>query len=235
MDNLSSWYFTLGNQASRLAQVLLLDLRGHGRSERPPSGYRVCDMVADLAAVLEAQGVAGPVHIVGNSFGGLLALAFAMAYPRKVASLLLVDAQLSDDKWVEEMTTTLGLQDVERDREIARHFGSWLGRHSSRKRNRLAATARALVYETSLVNDLKASRVFDDSKLALIGCPVLALYGAESDGRHRGERLARLLPDCRIHFFPSCTHSVLWEATQEVCERGLDWLARQIENASGAG
>src|SRR5262245_63111303 len=77
MDNLSSWYFSVAHPASRAAEVLLYDLRGHGLSERPASGYGLADMVADLAGLLDALQITRPVTLVGNSFGGLLAVAFA--------------------------------------------------------------------------------------------------------------------------------------------------------------
>ncbi|MFQ5737967.1 MAG: alpha/beta fold hydrolase [Acidobacteriota bacterium] len=230
MDNLSSWYFTMGNRVARFADVVLFDLRGHGRSERPPCGYRISDMVADLAALLDALGVTRPVHLVGNSFGGLLAVAFSMAHPERTASLFLVDAHLNDRDWGDQMVKTLGLEGGERDLKIAQHFQSWLGRHSTRKRNRLARMAQALVSETSLVDNLKASPVFNDAHLVRVACPVLALYGAESDSRSRGERLARLLPNCELRLLPECTHSVLWEATQELCNQGVDWLSRQMKS-----
>ena len=35
MDNLSSWYFTAATAVARCCRVLLMDLRGHGRSGRP--------------------------------------------------------------------------------------------------------------------------------------------------------------------------------------------------------
>ncbi len=40
-----------------LGDVVLFDVRGHGRSERPKTGYRVADHVADLAAVLDELGI----------------------------------------------------------------------------------------------------------------------------------------------------------------------------------
>ena len=55
------------------------------------------------------------------------------------------------------MTSTLGLTGEARDQKIAASFQSWLGRHSARKRTRLAAAAEALVEGTSLVADLAAS------------------------------------------------------------------------------
>src|SRR5436305_9605632 len=80
MDNLSSFYFTLANPVAETAEVMLYDLRGHGMSERPASGYSVAELVADLAALVGDRQVA----LVGNSFGGLVALAFAAAHPERV-------------------------------------------------------------------------------------------------------------------------------------------------------
>src|SRR5262245_23303815 len=74
MDNLSSLYFTLANPLAATCDVILYDLRGHGMSERPASGYTLREMVLDLAALLDALAVSHPVLLAGNSFGGLLGL-----------------------------------------------------------------------------------------------------------------------------------------------------------------
>jgi len=226
MDNLSSWYFTVANRLARSEDVILYDLRGHGRSARPPSGYRVSDLVADLDALLDALHVERRVALVGNSFGGLLAIAYAAAHPARVERIALVDAHFSAEGWGDEMAATLELEGEERNRMIGESFKSWLGRHSGRKRNRLARTAEALVAGTTLVADLRASPALSDAELAAIECPVLALYGAGSDALGRGEHLARTMPSCELRLFPGCSHSVLWEATAEVRDQLLAWLAR---------
>jgi pimeloyl-ACP methyl ester carboxylesterase len=226
MDNLSSFYFTLANPAAETAEVILYDLRGHGMSERPPSGYTIATLVDDLAALLAAAGVTRPVQLVGNSFGGTLALAFAAAHPARVADLALIDAHDGAAGWSAQMTATLGLQGEARYAKIAESFQSWLGRHSERKRTRLERAAIALVEGTSLVDDLAASPPLSAEALAAITCPVLAIYGAGSDVIDRGRALAAALPRCELVVLPGCTHSVLWEATAEVRGRVVDWLAR---------
>jgi len=226
MDNLSSWYFTVANPAAQVADVVLYDLRGHGKSERPADGYGVADMVADLDALLRELGIERKVVLVGNSFGGLLALVFAIAFPERVAGVVLVDAHLGDDGFAAEMAGTLSLEGEDRDRLIVDRFQSWLGRHSDRKRNRLAATAQALVGDTSLVNDMRATSPLHSDALRDVAAPVLAIYGEKSDLRERGQAFLRSLPCCRLDVLPGCTHSVLWEATDEVRRRVVDFLRK---------
>jgi len=227
MDNLSSWYFTVANKVAKDNRVLLYDLRGHGRSERPERGYTTASMVSDLEALLKAEGIDEPVWLVGNSFGGTVALMFALTHPQKTAGLVLVDAHLNDDGFASNMTATLGLEGVERDRMIAESFKHWLGRHSERKRTRLADNAKALVYETSLVADLKASPPIHINDLGRLEHSILALYGESSDILDKGKQLADVLPNCELKIFPGCSHSILWEETALLRDTVINWLETQ--------
>ena len=222
MDNLSSFYFTLANPLAESCEVILYDLRGHGMSERPATGYTVAGFVADLAALLDALAITRPVTIVGNSFGGLVGLAFAATYPDRVERLALIDAHAGVEGWATQMTATLALTGDARDTKIADSFKSWLGRHSERKRNRLAKSAGELVEHTSLVADLRESPTVDVTRIT---CRTLALYGELSDVRSHGEGLARQLPYCTLQILPGCSHSVLWEATAEVKARILEFVS----------
>lgn len=232
MDNLSSWYFTSATAAARTARVLLVDLRGHGRSERPESGYDVASMIEDVEHVLTACGVDTPVLVVGNSFGGLLGIGLALKAPARVMGLVLVEAHLSEEGFGAGMADTLTLQGEERDRAIADNFAHWLGRHSQRKATKLATNAKALVYGTSLVSDLRNSPPFSKDSLRELSVPTLALYGEHSDIRERGTTLATLLPHCELIEFPGCTHSILWEATEDVTTSILEFISRYEQSGA---
>lgn len=70
--------------------VLAVDLPGHGRSPRPRGAWTVEGMAAEVAALLAAL-EAPPVHVVGLSLGGCVALALALDHPARVRSLVLVN------------------------------------------------------------------------------------------------------------------------------------------------
>jgi pimeloyl-ACP methyl ester carboxylesterase len=73
-------------------QVVTWDLRGHGASLSPadPACYGAAEAVADMAAVLDEAGAARAV-LGGHSLGGYLSLNFALAFPDRVAGLVLID------------------------------------------------------------------------------------------------------------------------------------------------
>jgi pimeloyl-ACP methyl ester carboxylesterase len=83
------------NQMAALSdryRVIVWDMRGHGRSDSPDdtAAYSLQSAVADMAAVLRECG-AQRAAIGGLSLGGLVSLAFHVAYPDKTAALLLFD------------------------------------------------------------------------------------------------------------------------------------------------
>lgn len=69
-------------------RLVALDMRGFGRSSRPPQGFAwsLDLLAADLAAVADVVGV-GRFHLVGESIGGTVAMHFALAHPARVLSL----------------------------------------------------------------------------------------------------------------------------------------------------
>jgi proline-specific peptidase len=80
----------LGELAHGSLQVLLYDQLGSGQSDRPDddSLWTVPRFVAELEAVRQGLGL-GRVHLLGQSWGGMLALQYALDHPKGVKSLLL--------------------------------------------------------------------------------------------------------------------------------------------------
>lgn len=70
--------------------VTAIDLRGHGESDVPESGYDTATAADDVAAVIAALGLGRPV-VAGQSWGGNVVVELAAAHPERVAGIALVD------------------------------------------------------------------------------------------------------------------------------------------------
>ena len=92
-SNLAVWLFSglPDALAADGLRVTLFDFRGHGASERPPTGYTSADMAADVRAVCGELGL-GPAAVVGHSFGGVVGLHAAVDYPETVTGVILSDS-----------------------------------------------------------------------------------------------------------------------------------------------
>jgi pimeloyl-ACP methyl ester carboxylesterase len=71
--------------------VVLMDLRGHGRSGKPALGYDIHSQCVDILSVMDHLKIKR-AHLVGNSLGGDIATAFAALYPDRVLSLTNIDS-----------------------------------------------------------------------------------------------------------------------------------------------
>lgn len=78
------------------AHVIAPDLRGHGRSDAPPTPYTMDQHADDLAALLDLLGVKKAV-VAGLSMGGYVTLAFWRRHPARVAGLALIDTRANAD------------------------------------------------------------------------------------------------------------------------------------------
>lgn len=91
------WSWQLAHFAAS-HRVIAADLRGHGRSSVPPSGYDPQQFASDLAALLEVPGT-GPVVAVGHSLGATIVSTLAFEHPEMVQALVVVDpAYLTPDE-----------------------------------------------------------------------------------------------------------------------------------------
>lgn len=88
VGNLNFWVREMRVWAPRF-RMLVVDLRGSGRTPSSPAPFTVADLADDVVAVLDDAGVAR-ANILGFSTGGNIALALALARPDRVERLVLV-------------------------------------------------------------------------------------------------------------------------------------------------
>ena len=88
--NGSIWTFQTYSFA-RTNQCVVIDERGHGRSDKPQQGYAIKEMAADVITVLDALKIAKAVF-VGNSIGGMITMQLNLDAPDRVAGNVIVSS-----------------------------------------------------------------------------------------------------------------------------------------------
>lgn len=85
------------SQCESFAQVVFYDQRGHGRSEgNDPSEWHLQQWAQDIHTLCETLGISKP-FVFGDSFGGYVAMQYAIMFPGHAAGVILVDTEARFD------------------------------------------------------------------------------------------------------------------------------------------
>ena len=108
--------------ASDTRRVILYDQLGCGRSDQPddPSLWRVERFVEELGIVRRALALE-EIHLLGQSWGGMLAIEYALTQPRGLVSLILASTLASMPLWVAEANRLRDEQPPEVQATLLRH------------------------------------------------------------------------------------------------------------------
>lgn len=88
--NLAVWHLRMVPLLQDRFRITTYDLRGHGYSSMPPSGYTTRDMAQDLRSLMDALDI-GHAHLLGHSYGADIALHFSLLYPDRVRKMILLE------------------------------------------------------------------------------------------------------------------------------------------------
>ncbi len=87
--NLRDMKIALGDALAKDRFVVMIDRPGRGYSERPENAHRLATQAALIKGAVDALGVERPV-VVGQSFGGAVALRYALEYQAEMSGLVLL-------------------------------------------------------------------------------------------------------------------------------------------------
>ena len=86
-----AWHRQLVDLAEAGYRAVAVDMRGYGSSDKPPRGYDLPTLTADVAALVSALGEERAM-IVGSDLGGLVAWSVAARHPQVVRSIAVLGA-----------------------------------------------------------------------------------------------------------------------------------------------
>ena len=202
-------------------RVITPDLRGHGRSGKPPGHYSIPMFAEDTAVLLRELGI-GPAHIAGISMGGMVAFELALQFPEFVRSLTIINSY--PEMRVETFSERLQIWRRFLFLELLgmRGTGVMLGRHLFPKPEQ--GDLRSLFVERWAENDKRAYRNslraiinWDvEASLGKIICPVLVV-ASDQDYMPLGEKEAytRKMPNARLVVIKDAHHAVTVEQPDE--------------------
>lgn len=216
-------------------RLVSFDMRGYGRSQIPPPGFRwTIDLLSnDLLAVADAAG-AERLHLVGESLGGTIALYCAIRNAGRMTTLTVSNgAHLGASiQRAEGWRATIDEQGITAwsDRFMQDRF--YEDALDGPKRAWFARCQEAWARD-SILNALSVLIGTDlRSELPGVRCPVLLLHG-DSSPFIPVEIMADLhsrLPDCRLQVFPHARHGLPFSHARQ-CARAL----REFLDEVGSG
>lgn len=194
--------------------------RGHGDSDRPPSGYLAADLVADVGAFLDAVELDAAV-LVGSSSAADTARRFALEHPARTLGLVLVGAFHTfpaDAPAVREMREQIAALRDPVDPDFVREFVEGTAGHAVPP-----TFLETMVAESRRVPAHVWREMFDgllDAPPAAgtIDVPTLILWGDADPICSRKEQDALLasIPSAELRSYPGAGHLVHWEQPERV-------------------
>ena len=219
--------------------IIMVDARGHGRSDAPEQSYSLTDMAADLAGVISELGLHKPA-ILGHSMGGGTTFVLAGTYPDLPGAILIEDSGARNlaagdspeaqerQQQMRQRMTDLQSQSREALIESARvNTPTWseaeLGPWADAK---LRFNLRALNRIGSTVVDWQAI-------LSRITCPTLLITADPERGAmvttEGAAHLKSLIPQLHVVHIPEAGHNIRREQPAPYMEAVRAFLSQEID------
>jgi pimeloyl-ACP methyl ester carboxylesterase len=223
--DMSIWF--LAQTLPMLAEdfrVTAYDLRGHGYTDAPESGYTSLDHAHDLLALLDEMEVAR-ARVLGHSFGAVIATHTAALAPDRVEALILSDPYFPSLRHLEDLSRWGHWQNFRREAEeagVSLSADTWYDLTTFFDQvlhlddQKLLAFRQAVglpglnrilrLAKTTCGHDSKLTDGLSAELIAGISVPCLALYGEYSPFLSTADYLVEHLPQCQGRRIPGAQH-----------------------------
>jgi 3-oxoadipate enol-lactonase len=196
------------------------DMRGQTLSSKPAGPYSLELHARDLATLMESTGIPS-AHIIGTSYGAEVAMAFALEYPQRVRSLVLIDGVSELDPLLaavgESWLAAAGDDPLIFYKTILpwNYSADFIEKNSAMLRAREKSFASLpRDWFDGFMEMCKAFLAIDmTSELKRITCPTLVLVGEKDILKPRkfSEIIARQIPEADLKIVPGAGHASVVE------------------------
>ena len=234
MNAATSWVYQT-KTLSKYYRLLQYDCRGQGQSDHPESPYSMEHHADDLSALMDALKIE-KAHIAGISYGGEVVQAFALKYPDKVRSLILMDTvseigaelRIIIQSWVDALKTGDALAFF--NATVPWNFSpEFIANNTALLED--AKKRYTLLDFPAIIRLCEAFFEVDFTKrLKEIKVPTCIMVG-ELDllkGTRYAEILKKNIPHAEYHVLMGSGHASCWERPQEFNSIVLGFLAKQV-------
>lgn len=233
---LQDWTATVVDELARTHRVLAFDRPGHGWSQRPRSG--ACGPLEQARIVRSALRELGVEHplLVGYSWGGTMALAWALEWPDEIAGVLLINGVTytwpgpSNTEYVLAGLPAIGpllaytiaapLGTWTSDAAIRRAFGpAPVPATFARSPVALALRPAQFLAEAQDMRLLKAAATIQAPRYAEIRTPLSMLAAREdvvASWEHHSRHLHEVVPGSELIVLDGAGHQILYSHPAEV-------------------
>jgi 3-oxoadipate enol-lactonase len=216
-------------------QLILMDNRGSGRSDRSDRLFAVPDLARDAVAVLDAVGVRR-THVLGASLGGMVAQEVAIGFPDRVDRLVLACTTPGWPSGFPMPTTSLRLMARTRslppEVAVRRHVENALSPKTIE--NNPGLVERLVRHELAHRGDPAGwsalngagARYYGGSRQTRIRARTLVLQGSDDtvvDPRN-GPLLAQRIPGAELVLLPGLGHLFFWERPSALTDPVIAFL-----------
>jgi 3-oxoadipate enol-lactonase len=202
--DIPGWRRNIPHLAARY-RVVVYDLRGNGRSDKPDEPMTMGMFAEDTLALLDHLGVSS-AHLYGQSFGGMVGLQLALTHPGRVRSLVLAATHAGPHR-----ASRLGLQaHVPKDKPyLALYSADFAKTHPAHVEEDILVGSQNSQPAYAGRRQWEAMQGWDAwDRLGEVGCPVLVLHGTEDRlvSVENAERLAAAIPGARLVLLEGAGH-----------------------------
>lgn len=240
MASTNSWDLFVPTFTEIGFRVICHDFKGQLKSDKPipeSGSYTFAEHAREAKALFDNLGVKS-VHLVGTSYGGEVAMKFAVLFPEMVKTLTIIDSVSQLDEVCKGFVIGWKTLCDTKDGEIFfKGMAPSIYGADYMRENKDVLDARARAFKKidssyfdgqKILYDTFAEDVTMTDELNKIACPTLVLCGQEDILKPQkfSEIIYRNIPDCEFAVLPHCGHVTIFEQPKVLLSLMLGFIMK---------